>query len=192
MLDVKTHPHKEGSLGWDYYTIQAVPDSKAHRIQVVTAYIAKNKNGAVRVPDVQAPGSTSQNEARLSYSTPSVPQLGEEVNGEGLPENQGQQCPPQAAGDRRQAGPCERHPLPPVGYPDAPGCRCCGKAGECQRGGGGGYGDLDGLYDGRTNTLHISAKAQNPVRVVFTHEITHAMKTSNRRDTGNCNPPRFR
>ena len=40
-------------------------------------------------------------------------------------------------------------------------------------------GDLDGLYDGRTNTLHISAKAQNPVRVVLTHEITHAMKTSN-------------
>lgn len=68
MLDVKTHPHKEGSLGWDYYTIQAVPDSKAHRIQVVTAYIAKNKNGAVRVPDVQAPGSTSQNEA--AFPTP--------------------------------------------------------------------------------------------------------------------------
>ena len=40
-------------------------------------------------------------------------------------------------------------------------------------------GDLDGLYDGRTNTLHISAKAQNPLRVVITHEITHAMKTSN-------------
>lgn len=179
MLDVKTHPHKEGSLGWDYYTIQAVPDSKAHRIQVVTAYIAKNKNGAVRVPDVQAPGSTSQNEARLSYSTPSVPQLGEEVNGEGLPENQGQRAPLKLREtDGRPGlvkGTLSRRWDTRMRRDVDAAAKLANVSVVVEED----MGDLDGLYDGRTNTLHISAKAQNPVRVVFTHEITHAMKTSN-------------
>ena len=44
MLDVKAHPHKEGSLGWDYYTTRFQLGGKTFE---GTINIANSPNGRV-------------------------------------------------------------------------------------------------------------------------------------------------
>lgn len=181
MLDVKAHPHKEGSLGWDYYTTRFQLGGKTFE---GTINIANSPNGRVfyditKIREI--PGSYGMPSTPVAtvtpisenLSTPRVPQLGEKVNGEGqraplkLRETDGRPGLVRDALSRRWDTRMRRDV-------DA-AAKLANVSVVVEED----MGDLDGLYDGRTNTLHISAKAQNPVRVVLTHEITHAMKTSN-------------
>lgn len=179
--DVKAHPHKEGSLGWDYYTTRFQLGGKTFE---GTINIANSPNGRVfyditKIREI--PGSYGMPSTPVAtvtpisenLSTPRVPQLGEKVNGEGqraplkLRETDGRPGLVRDALSRRWDTRMRRDV-------DA-AAKLANVSVVVEED----MGDLDGLYDGRTNTLHISAKAQNPVRVVLTHEITHAMKTSN-------------
>ena len=181
MLDVKAHPHKEGSLGWDYYTTRFQLGGKTFE---GTINIANSPNGRVfyditkirEIPGAYGMPSTpvaTVTPISENLSTPRVPQLGEKVNGEGqraplkLRETDGRPGLVRDALSRRWDTRMRRDV-------DA-AAKLANVSVVVEED----MGDLDGLYDGRTNTLHISAKAQNPVRVVLTHEITHAMKTSN-------------
>lgn len=179
--DVKAHPHKEGSLGWDYYTTRFQLGGKTFE---GTINIANSPNGRVfyditKIREI--PGSYGMPSTPVAtvtpisenLSTPRVPQLGEKVNGEGqraplkLRETDGRPGLVRDALSRRWDTRMRRDV-------DA-AAKLANVSVVVEED----MGDLDGLYDGRTNTLHISAKAQNPLRVVITHEITHAMKTSN-------------
>nr|DAS74550.1 MAG TPA: Large polyvalent protein associated domain 23 [Caudoviricetes sp.] len=179
--DVRAHSHKEGSLGWDYYTTRFQLGGKTFE---GTINIANSPNGRVfyditkirEIPGAYGMPSTpvaTVTPISENLSTPRVPQLGEKVNGEGqraplkLRETDGRPGLVRDALSRRWDTRMRRDV-------DA-AAKLANVSVVVEED----MGDLDGLYDGRTNTLHISAKAQNPVRVVLTHEITHAMKTSN-------------
>ena len=44
-----------------YYVVQAVPDTKAQTLYIVTAYIGANKTGASQLTDAQGPNVYAQN-----------------------------------------------------------------------------------------------------------------------------------
>ena len=59
-----------------FYLVEAVPDSAAKKLQVVSAYIQKRKEGAGQVPDAKAPGLTAKT---VLTSTPSPFMLPQEA-----------------------------------------------------------------------------------------------------------------
>ena len=61
-----------------YYLAEAVPDSKAKELRIITAYI--NKEGEYQMPDAKAPSFTSGNEVELSPSISNISQSSENVN----------------------------------------------------------------------------------------------------------------
>ncbi|MEG1500686.1 MAG: hypothetical protein RR396_01885 [Clostridiales bacterium] len=67
-----------------HYVVEAVPDTKAQKLQVVSAYIDKNrvnKKGAKSAPDEQTPGSTSETYHSLTPSIDiKIPQKSNDVN----------------------------------------------------------------------------------------------------------------
>ena len=62
-----------------YYAVQAVPDTKAQTLYIVTAYIGENKTGAPQLTDAQCPNVYAQNGSAVT-PTEKITQPEQNVN----------------------------------------------------------------------------------------------------------------